>query len=581
SCAGKPVVGRLLPGSVAPRAGPCRLRALHVKPLAVTPERVRLLPVRRVVADLELFVGHAQRDEEADTEQDDRGDHDVPCDDEERAAELFAELSGAAAVEGAARSRDVRVERGEVRGGEEAREDAAEEPGDGVRVEDGEGVVHLLEEVGLLVEDHHGDPRHAAGAYAHQYGRPCVHQSCMCDFATCASGDADQPGHHALHRANHRGLAEEDDVEAGPCQKARRGTDIGVEHGDGRGYVGGVRRAAIEPCPTQPQQPTSGDHEQDVVGCEPLPVALQPRTHLPRKTQAYVVATLSLTARSRVPPDSTKVQQAPFRRESTSEHRSYTEHTYPVGGGEAGDAGGEVDDVSAGVIDDAPVVEEAAAPEAERADGVGEEQPQRRERHPRLDVHAPEQRPGEQHQRDGRELELEQHQRRLRVERLQARRHERAVVAVVLRGRERRAADEERLRQRRPGLAPERQQPLAKRHAEADEHPDDERGRVGVQRHEGGVHGPFLLHDAAVEHDKPRHGLDAHERGRRQLPRVVAFVQPLRHRREVRRVGARLWRRGHFSRRRTVKSDRALAGRGVTQVHRDAAPWQRCLSRCA
>ncbi|TVU02375.1 hypothetical protein EJB05_52160, partial [Eragrostis curvula] len=180
SCAGKPVVGRLLPGSVAPRAGPCRLRALHVKPLAVTPERVRLLPVRRVVADLELFVGHAQRDEEADTEQDDRGDHDVPCDDEERAAELFAELSDAAAVEGAARSRDVRVERGEVRGGEEAREDAAEEPGDGVRVEDGEGVVHLLEEVGLLVEDHHGHPRHAAGADAHQYGRPCVHQSCMC-----------------------------------------------------------------------------------------------------------------------------------------------------------------------------------------------------------------------------------------------------------------------------------------------------------------------------------------------------------------------------------------------------------------
>jgi hypothetical protein len=35
-----------------------------------------------------------------------------------------------------------------------------EEPGDGVRVEDGEGAVHL-------VEDHHGDPRHVAGEEAH------------------------------------------------------------------------------------------------------------------------------------------------------------------------------------------------------------------------------------------------------------------------------------------------------------------------------------------------------------------------------------------------------------------------------
>ena len=203
-----------------------------------------------------------------------------------------------------------------------------------------------------------------------------------------------------------------------------------------------------------------------------------------------------------------------------------------------------MDDVSAGVVDDAPLVEEAAAPEAERADCVGEEQPQRRERHPRSDVHAPEERPGEQHQRDGGELELEQHQRRLRVVGLGARRLQRAAAAVVRRGREDGAAHQEVLRQRWPGLGPEREHALAERHAEADEHPDDERGRVRVQRHEGGVDGPLLLDDAAVEHHQPRHGLEPHERGRHQLPRVVALVQPRRHRREVGHVRPGLrWRR--------------------------------------
>ena len=55
----------------------------------------------------------------------------------------------------------------EVRCAEEASSEDVAEPSDGVRV------------VQLLLEEHHGDPRHAAGADAHQYG-PCVHQSCTC-----------------------------------------------------------------------------------------------------------------------------------------------------------------------------------------------------------------------------------------------------------------------------------------------------------------------------------------------------------------------------------------------------------------
>ena len=100
------------------------------------------------------------------------------------------------------------------------------------------------------------------------------------EIDTCAGRDADKPGHHALHRADHRGLAEEDDVEAGPGQEARRGANVGVEHGDRRGYVGGVRRATVEAGPAEPEQPAAGDHEKDIVRREPLPVALQSRAHL-------------------------------------------------------------------------------------------------------------------------------------------------------------------------------------------------------------------------------------------------------------------------------------------------------------
>ena len=59
-----------------------------------------------------------------------------------------------------------------------------------------------------------------------------------------------------------------------------------------------------------------------------------------------------------------------------------------------------------------------------------------------------------------------QHQRRLRVEGLRARRHERPDRAAARRGRGRRACGEEALRQRRAGLPPEREQAVAERLAD-------------------------------------------------------------------------------------------------------------------
>lgn len=147
--------------------------------LAVAPERVGLLAVDGVVADLELVVGHAERDEEVDGEADEGGDGDVPGDDEEATGDLLAELGAAgAAVEGAPGVGDGEEEVAEGGLGEEAGEEAAEEAGDAVGVEDAEGVVDALQDLGALVEDHHGVPRDAAGEHPHHQRRPPLHHPC-------------------------------------------------------------------------------------------------------------------------------------------------------------------------------------------------------------------------------------------------------------------------------------------------------------------------------------------------------------------------------------------------------------------
>ncbi|URD71901.1 hypothetical protein MUK42_36233 [Musa troglodytarum] len=98
--------------------------------------------------------------------------------------------------------------------------------------------------------------------------------------STCTGSDADEASDHSLHRSDHRGLLEEDGVEARPDKKAGGGADVGVEHRERSVYVGGVGVAAVEPRPPQPQQPGSGQHQQQVVGDKPLPVLGRPRTDL-------------------------------------------------------------------------------------------------------------------------------------------------------------------------------------------------------------------------------------------------------------------------------------------------------------
>ncbi|WVZ61197.1 hypothetical protein U9M48_011108 [Paspalum notatum var. saurae] len=298
---------------------------------------------------------------------------------------------------------------------------------------------------------------------------------------TCCWRDADEAGDHSLDGAHHGGLLEEDDVEACPDDEAHGCADVGVEHGHGCHDVGGVGPAAVESCPAHPQQPGAGEREEDVVGREPLPTM-----------HAF-------------------------------------KWSYPVCCRESGESGGEVDDVSAAVVDDAPLEEESAAPDGEGADGVGEGEPERDEHHPGQEAHPPQQRPRDEHERDGGEDALEVDDGGHGVEGLGGGRLEGGAVGVVVRGgRQQGLRDEVALVQRGAGLAPDGEQLVAEGHVVGPGDPADPHRREGVERHEGGVDGPLLLHHAAVQDHQTREALKPHQRRRRQLPRVVALVQPVR-----------------------------------------------------
>jgi hypothetical protein len=105
-------------------------------------------------------------------------DH-VPADDEERAGELLPELR-AVAVEGALGVGDREEQVAQRRLREQARQQAAH----AMRVDHAQRVVHVPQDAGPLVEDHHRVPRDAPREHAHHHGRPPLHQTCMHTYAS-------------------------------------------------------------------------------------------------------------------------------------------------------------------------------------------------------------------------------------------------------------------------------------------------------------------------------------------------------------------------------------------------------------
>ena len=186
-----------------------------------------------------------------------------------------------------------------------------------------------------------------------------------------------------------------------------------------------------------------------------------------------------------------------------------------------------MDHVPAAEVHGAVLGEPAAAPDQEGVDRVDEGDPQDDERDPRLEVHAAEDRSQHQDRGDRGEYELEVDERGLwEVEhpgRAQVRDLPLALELVVIE--DGAGLPDEVVPE--ASLTADRDR-RAEAHLEGIEHPHEEHDGECDERQHHAVHGPALLHDAAVEHDEAGHAHQTDERRRRHLPRVVAGVQPLR-----------------------------------------------------
>jgi len=119
-----------------------------------------------------------------------------------------------------------------------------------------------------------------------------------------------------------------------------------------------VTYTTVESVPPDPENTRSHHHEQDVVRLEVLTVLLQTGTN-------------------------------------------------PPGADESRGARAQMNDVSAGIIEDAHLEEEAATPQAICADTVAESEPQRHEEHPGREIHASQERSRNEDEGDRSEDELE------------------------------------------------------------------------------------------------------------------------------------------------------------------------------
>ena len=259
-----------------------------------------------------------------------------------------------------------------------------------------------------------------------------------------------------------------------------------LTHGGGRVRAREVRVTTVEAVPAEPQDAGADRDEHQVVRHRLLPVPLEARAD-------------------------------------------------DRGGHEAGDAGGEVDDVTAGEVERALARPVAAAPEEEGVDRVGEGDPQRNEDHPRLEADPAEHRADEQDRGDRGEHELEVLDRRARqpeagVEDLTGLRH-RVPGHRGVNKRDARLAFQGVGAKDSPRVtehvdAAEMDQRRAEAHLVGPQHPGDEDQAEGHENHERGVHGPLLLHQAAVQHGQGRDGHKPDQRRRCHLPGVISRTQP-------------------------------------------------------
>jgi hypothetical protein len=68
---------------------------------------------------------------------------------------------------------------------------------------------------------------------------------------------------------------------------------------------------------------------------------------------------------------------------------------------------------------------------------------------------------------------------------------------------------------------------LSKSHFIGPENPTDQDTAEGIESHEGGIDGPFVLHPAGIKNDQARNTLESDKRRGCKLPGIVTGVEPV------------------------------------------------------
>ena len=196
--------------------------------------------------------------------------------------------------------------------------DTAYNGADEMRVEHFQCIVHLSEQ--LRSSDHiHRDPRDGARAQPEEDSAPA-------SYDTGSGCNGDESRNHTLHGSNDGWAFEEDDIHDRPGEKRHGRTNVGVQHRDTSVRRSGIGISSVEAVPPRPEDTGSDEHERHVRWRSIHAIFIESRTDPPR---AY----------------------EPCR------------------------AGGQVDDIATGIIDDAVFEQESTAPDAESTNGIGEREP--------------------------------------------------------------------------------------------------------------------------------------------------------------------------------------------------------------
>lgn len=250
---------------------------------------VGLFLVHSIVTDNALLVGHAERDaeDELDKGHNGRSPEDVPANDKESTDDLDPDL--ASIIVDSTTCRGNAKGAGTTLGGKYTGEEATDNSGNEMGMEDVEDIIDVLERRNVALTQVEGDlralieldslvrkayPWDGAGEGSEDNGTPASDE-------TSSGRNGDETGNHALNGTNDGWALKVGDIEQDPHERAPGSANVSVEHGSTGIGRSSIRITTIESVPADPQNTSTNHHHDDVVGSKVIQILTDTRTNPP------------------------------------------------------------------------------------------------------------------------------------------------------------------------------------------------------------------------------------------------------------------------------------------------------------